>query len=237
MTRRSLLIAGGAAAFVLGLPRLLRFAAPLPAAAPVPGLPGFARIELGEISLPPALAGIGGTAGHAAPGLRQDLEAALFGPVRPGTVPVAVFTDVNCPNCRQISPQLLDWARNRTERVTVAWHELPLLGPTSESAARAALAAGLQGAYLEVHERLMQSRFRPSPAYLRDFAAAAGIDAAQMAAQMEGPEVEAALDRARGLARLFAIPGTPTLAIGRTLVIGAPGGAQMERLLRRAAAA
>ncbi|WP_172326821.1 DsbA family protein [Mangrovicoccus sp. HB161399] len=241
LSRRSLLLAAGAAAAVLGVPRALRHFAPLPPAEPIPGLPGFRRIESGGITLPPALAGMEGSTsagiGAEIAAVRRDPAAALFGAPRPGTVPVAVFTDVNCPNCRQIEPLLLDWAENRQDRASMAWHELPLLGPTSESAARAALAAGLQGGYLPVHARLMQSRFRPSPAYLRDLAQAAGLDADRMAADMQGPEVEAALRHARALAHVFAIPGTPALAIGRTLAIGALGDAQMNRLLSRAATA
>ncbi|WP_108260468.1 thioredoxin domain-containing protein [Mangrovicoccus ximenensis] len=55
-------------------------------------------------------------------------------------------------------------------------------------------------------------------------------------AAAEGPEVEAQLRRSRALAHVFAIPGTPALAVGRTLVLGVPSAAQLERLLARAAA-
>lgn len=236
LTRRTVLSLAGLAGFALGAPALLRQIAPLPQARPLARFPGFERLDTGTLNTPLATLG---TAAQRPPEARlaaihADPEAALFHTTRPNTVPIAVFTDVNCPNCRALSATFVAWATERTD-LDITFHELPLLGPTSASAARLALAAELQGGYLAVHHRLMQSRFRPSPAFIRDVAADAGLDAARLSADLTAPEVEARLNQSAALAYAMGIPGTPAMVIGRTLVVGALDVRQINRLIRRAA--
>lgn len=238
LTRRSLGVLAVAGAVVIGTPKLLRLAAPLPETRPMRDLPGFEVVRSGPLtSNSPALAGIDrrdAPPDQEIAAIRANPAATLFDAPQPGRVPLAVFTDVNCPNCRQISATLAAWIHDDSQPIHVTWHELPLLGPTSLTAARAALAAGMQGAYLSVHEQMMQSRFRPSPAYIRDLAATAGIDADQMFEDMPSPEVDRQLARSKALAYVFGIPGTPAMVIKNTLVIGALSETHLRRMIRQA---
>lgn len=233
-------LAGGAAALAaawFGWPHLRSRVAPLFAGGfdfePVPGMPGFRRIAGGATSGASPFVGLDrpGPRTEAPP---DDLCAALFG-ARPaeGVVPIAMFTDYNCPYCRILTGTLNGIVERSDGAVRVRWHEWPLLGGASSLAARASLAADLQGAYAAFHDRLMRSRFVPTPAYVSDLARRAGIDAARLRADMDGPEVSRRLAETAALAGMFGFPGTPSLVVGRTVAVGAIGDGRLEALIAR----
>ncbi len=80
------------------------------------------------------------------PSRRRSLCTDLFGPdPPPDRVPVAIFTDYACPYCRTLEAQLD--ADAEALGLAIRRHELPILGPSSVTAARGALAAARQGRY------------------------------------------------------------------------------------------
>lgn len=145
----------------------------------------------------------------------------------PGIVPAAYFSDYNCAYCRALGPRL-----EALQGVHVTLHELPLLGEGSTILARAALAANLQEAYWPFHQALMSTP-RPSPEAIIPVALDLGLDPDRLRADMDAPEVAAALARSEALAALFGIYATPALVIGRTLVIGAVAAVTLDRLTDR----
>jgi protein-disulfide isomerase len=203
---------------------------------PIDGLPGWRLLEFDGVSSPTA-----GIAGAALLGLENSgdpvepmpasrLCATLFKP-KEGKVPVAAFSDFFCPYCRTQIPRLAERAQKRDASITINWHELPLLGPTSEIAARAAVAAGLQGGYPEFQARLFASSFRPTAIYLAEVASAAGLGPGQILLDMDGQVVESRLMRSRAAARTLGIYGTPALVVGRTLVMGKIFERDLDRLI------
>ena len=117
----------------------------------------------------------------------------------------------------------------------IAWHEWPLLGPVSEVAAKAALAAKRQGAYPAFHDALMRGAFVPTPAFLQALAGRIGIDPQRMLADMESAGVAREIAETRALADLFGFFGTPSMVVGRTLVTGEIGDAALRALIAREA--
>ncbi len=116
--------------------------------------------------------------------------------------------------------ELLDAARQDGE-IDIIWHDWPILGRASLLAARAALAAEMQGGRDAMHARLLRSAFEPNGAWLTSVSASLGLDAARLIADMDGPFVMARLSRAAALARLFGFRGTPSLVAGRSALEGA----------------
>ncbi len=158
----------------------------------------------------------------------DDRCASLFGAATraDGAVPIAYFFDYQCPICRRLTPVL------RTLRgVQISWHDLAGLGPTSEVAARATIAAGAQGAYELFHDRLMRARFQANDGYVRALAESVGIDADQLIADMQDPNVERRMWLSRAPANKFGMIGTPGMVIGRTVVIGDIDVRDMTRLI------
>lgn len=135
-------------------------------------------------------------------------------------VPMASFSDYYCPYCRVQTKRLAILTDEMPDKVAVAWHELPLLGDNSDLAAKAALAAKRQGAYLAFHERLMKTPFQASREYLDRLSDDIGVDNAQLIRDMDSAEIERELENSAALARVFRFVGTPALVIGKTVVQG-----------------
>lgn len=161
--------------------------------------------------------------------VERNLCSTLFEDTGTGDVPVASFSDYNCPYCRILTRDLGRIAQEGG--VTVSWHELPLLGETSIAAAKAALAAKRQGAYTEFHERLLRTAFVTTPEFLRLIADDIGVDYEQLRRDIDSPKIEDELERSKALAQIFRFSATPAMVVGRTVVIGVVGEARLRSLI------
>ncbi|MEY8829600.1 DsbA family protein [Sedimentitalea sp. XS_ASV28] len=225
LRRRDILIAAGLVGATIALPRLANLFRPEFTFEPIPGLPGFRRISgQAQSSAPPVFSGIEPVDARDIQRRRDvasDPCGAAFGSQRwpDGHVPVAVFTDYNCPYCPALSAIVIDLITSGAP-VSVTWHDLPVLGPRSEAAARAAIAADAQGRYLPVHEHLMRAVLRPGSQALRSLAERFDLDADRFLRDEAGPETRERLAHSDAVAKSFGIFGTPSMLVGRTLVIG-----------------
>lgn len=157
----------------------------------------------------------------------EDLCAALFDATSADTVPVAFFTDHYCPNCRSMAETL-----DQLDGIAVTRHELPVLGEASVLAARAALAAGLQGGRDAFHARMRRAAFAPTEAYMRDLAEGIRLDPDRLIADISGPKVTAALGEDVDLAASLGFSAVPVTVIGRTVLVGDIPGATARAVLR-----
>lgn len=221
-TRRTVLTLSAVGAAVWGTNAAIRwFRAPGMEFEDIPDLPPFRRLAGGDYTRAAFDPLIGLNTQSAPPPAIPDAAicAALFANTRPGTVPVAAFTDYFCPLCRGQNAFL--WDREAAGEITLTWHELPLLSDQSEPAARVALAADLQGAYRAIHDRMTRARFAPTDAYIASLAEGAGLDSARLTADLQAPEVTNRINTALALGARFRFFGTPALVMGRTAVLGA----------------
>lgn len=171
-----------------------------------------------------------------------DICAALFadpgdptaGPAD-AAVTIVEFFDYQCPYCRTASAYLRD-VQTQDPRVRVVYKEWPLLGPASEQAARAALAAARQGRYPEFHKTLMQTRGVPSEDLFRYAATEAGIDPDRLLWDMKSDDIGTALRRNDHLAKRLGFTGIPSFVVGRTIVQGALTRSELEKLIELEAA-
>lgn len=163
----------------------------------------------------------------------QNICDALYGglALSSSQVPIASFSDYYCPYCRVQTKRLAEFSKTASDEIAVAWHELPLLGETSNMAARAALAAKRQGAYVEFHDRLMKSPFRASPEYLEQLATDLGVNKDQLVRDMASDGVARELEDSSALSRLFAFVGTPALVVGRTVIQGQVNDATLREII------
>ena len=149
-----------------------------------------------------------------------------------GDVTLVEFFDYRCAYCRRVVSSmraLLDEDRD----LRVVFKELPVLGPDSERAARAALASRRQGGYLPFHFALMAAEDL-SLQGIRAAAEAVGLDPDRLEADMSAPEVNAAIQANYALANELGIEGTPAFVIGTQLIPGAVDKARLEQLIREA---
>jgi protein-disulfide isomerase len=146
-------------------------------------------------------------------------------------VPIASFSDYNCPICRVTTRRIAGAAPVRDGTARVTWHELPILGETSVLAAKAALAADNQRAYAACQDRLLRSAFQPTDGYVDALASDLGLDRDRLARDMGNPDIKARIDRSLAVRDLFGFRGTPAILVGRTVVEGDIGEATLSRLI------
>lgn len=138
-------------------------------------------------------------------------------------VTVVEFFDYRCGYCKRS----LDWVRALPEeydgQVRVVFKELPIFGGISETAALAALAAGKQGKYVEMHTGLMRIKSNDdlTEANIDAVAQAAGINVAKMRADMKSIAVQQQLSDMKALGQNLAVGGTPGFFIGEQHIEGA----------------
>lgn len=144
-----------------------------------------------------------------------------------GSVTMVEFFDYQCGFCKRMHADK-DTAVANDGDVRIVYKELPILGPMSEVASRAALAARAQDKYLEMHNALMTHNGRLSEAVIFDYARKLGLDVDQLRAEMQSEAVGEVLATNRSLARALNITGTPALIIGDGLYPGAMTLAELE---------
>jgi protein-disulfide isomerase len=166
--------------------------------------------------------------------MRADLCSGLLGePPAAGVVVIASFSDYNCPFCRVLTKRLSDLESRSGGDMRITWHELPMLGPTLISAARAALAADMQGAYAAFHKRLMRGRSVATPEFLALLARDIGVDGDRLLSDMESDAVSDRLRNTETVARIFGFIGTPALVVGGTIVVGTVSEAVIAALVEQ----
>lgn len=150
-----------------------------------------------------------------------------------GDVTLVEFFDYNCPYCRQVAPTVTDLIADDPD-LRVVYKEFPILGPGSEFAARAALAAEKQGMYGPFHHALMNAQERVTEDSVLGIARRVGLDPERLVRDMTDPAIEAAIARNVELANALGIRGTPAFVIGDQVVPGAVDRSTLEKLIGRA---
>jgi protein-disulfide isomerase len=235
------LVAAGAW-FLLRRPAGSAPAAPVSATAP--GLPSSAAAGNTQLTpVPGALgtvsaAGGGETYRGQPAGVTSDGDHVLG----PASAPVTliVFSDYQCPNCRQFAVDVLPWLTERwmpTGLVRVVYRDFVVRGPESQQAAEAAQCAGEQGHFWAYHDLLFQAQHGENagafaPEALRALAAGAGLDADALMACVQTGRQRGRVEAATTFARQQGFEGTPAYVINGRPTSGAIPVARWEELFR-----
>ena len=110
-----------------------------------------------------------------------------------GDVTVVEFFDYRCGYCKQFYTALNE-VIDEDDNVRVVFKELPVLGPSSVLAARAAIAASRQNLYNDFHKRMMESKGSFDESQLFDIAEDVGLDVVRLKKDMELRGVQGILD-------------------------------------------
>jgi protein-disulfide isomerase len=166
---------------------------------------------------------------------RQELQRTPDDPVigNPnGDVTVVEFFDYRCPYCKSVAPGFIE-LYEKDGKARLVLKEFPILGPESEFAAKAALAAQKQGKYRDLHLAMMTFKGKLTNDDVRQLAAQAGIDVLKLEQDMQDPAITETINRNYALAEALGIKGTPAFIIGDELV---PGAITTEEMQKRIAA-
>jgi protein-disulfide isomerase len=133
-----------------------------------------------------------------------------------GDVVLVEFFDYACGFCRKSNADV-DRLLREDPKLKVVWREWPVLGPDSEAAARASLAAAQAGRFKPFHDALYAAG-RPSSDAVAKASAAVGLSGSLPAAA-----ADAELGRNFQLARNIEATGTPVFVVGDQIFQGAVG--------------
>ena len=135
-------------------------------------------------------------------------------------VTIVEFFDYRCGPCRA-SMETVNALPDRYDgQVRVVFKEFPILSPESREAALAALAAGRQGKYIEMHREFMKSPTQFSEADIVKIARDLGLDMDRWTKDRKDKALRDQIDETYDLAQTIGANATPTFVIGDTLFSG-----------------
>jgi protein-disulfide isomerase len=135
-------------------------------------------------------------------------------------VTLVEFADYQCPSCghytQNTEPQLLkDYVS--TGKLKYVYGDLPLpMHPQAAKAAEAALCAGDQGKYWEMHDLLYANQHALQPAYFPGYVKTAGLDATVFQKCLDSGKFSAQVYKSFADAERTGFIGTPSFALGLT---------------------
>ncbi|PSL00582.1 protein-disulfide isomerase [Murinocardiopsis flavida] len=166
-----------------------------------------------------------------------EADPALMRGSADAPVTMVVFGDYRCPYCATFAeeqqPVLVEKYVD-TGRLRLVWRDYPYRGAESEDAAVAARAAARQDRFWAYSDALYADTKAWRGAEAADFTRIArglGLDADRFAADLDDPELRAAVADDMDFALGLGVPGTPAFLINGEAFFGAqPIGAFNERI-------
>lgn len=145
--------------------------------------------------------------------------------IGPADAPVTLveFFDYRCGYCKRSMPFVQGLPEQYDNKVRVVFKEYPIFGGISEDAALAALAAGKQGKYYDMHVALMslKSNDELTQDKIDEVAEGLGVNVKKMRADMNSTTLKKQLDDMQKLGHALNLGGTPGFYIGDTAIEGA----------------
>ena len=165
--------------------------------------------------------------------LVADPASPTAGSVAPDAVTVVEFFDYRCGYCKRMAPAVAKLANGSKARIV--YKELPILGPDSIIASKAALAARKQGdVYTKFHQDMMALEGTITMAAIERVATKNNLDIAKLKADMEAPEIQAQISATQKLAESIGVNATPSFVIGNELYTGAMEEAELQANIAKA---
>jgi protein-disulfide isomerase len=157
-----------------------------------------------------------------------------------GDVTLVEFFDYSCGYCKRALPDLLTLLKDDT-KLKIVLKELPILGPGSLDAARVAIAVRMQDPggqkYIAFHQELLGSPGSASREKALAAATGQGLDMTRLEQDMASDEITATIKEDVQLASAIGITGTPGYVVGKDVILGAVGIAELKRQVDAARAA
>jgi protein-disulfide isomerase len=134
----------------------------------------------------------------------------------PTDAPVVLveFADFECPFCAMEAPVLEKTWQAHQGNLRFVYKFFPLSAhPHGESAARAAIAAGNQGKFWEMHDMLFANRDHLEAADIDGYAKSLGMDVSKMHTDMQSQATTDRIDRDKKLGESVGVQGTPSIFV------------------------
>ena len=140
-------------------------------------------------------------------------------------VTIVEFSDLQCPFCSRFHAPLFETAKAFPNDVKVVFKNFPLpFHPNARPAAKAALAAGLQGKYYEMIALLLQNQNALSDDKYKELAGQLGLKVDQFLKDLKGRDAdfEKKISADMELGSKVNVQGTPTYFVNGKMTHGLP---------------
>ncbi len=158
-------------------------------------------------------------------------------PVRgPDDAPVTIveFSDFQCPFCTRVHPTLLRLLEDYPQSVRLAFKHFPLdFHQDAPLAHRASIAAGNQGRFWEMHDRIFANGRDLSRETLMSHARALGLDMSRFVTDLDAEATGQRMRADIAEGNRLGITGTPTFYINGRVVAGAQPYENFRALVER----
>lgn len=176
--------------------------------------------------------------------VNQQLDAvahakdAMGRPARGAAMPLVTiveYSDYECPFCMRVEPILDRLLTEYPDSVRIVFSHNPLpFHKNAKLASQAAIAAGNQGKFWEMHKMLFENQKNISQRSVIAFADKLGLDLARFQNDLDAPETLAVIERDIEEGVAHNISGTPNFLINGELVTGAQPYAAFKSAVERA---
>jgi Na+:H+ antiporter, NhaA family len=152
--------------------------------------------------------------------LRGSLDAA---------VTLVEYADFQCPYCGDAYPVVLELLERFRDRLRFVFRHLPMpeLHPHAPAAAEAAEAAGAQGRFWEMHDRLFTHQLELGDADLRGHAQAIGLDLERFDRELRERVHARRVEEDAGSGARSGVPSTPRFFINGVIHLGSSSRAEL----------
>jgi protein-disulfide isomerase len=130
-------------------------------------------------------------------------------------VTVVEFSDYQCPFCGQAEVLVKQVIETYPKDVRLVYKQFPLtsIHPNAMPASKAALAAGRQGKFWEMHHLIFDNQRQLGPEKYTELAEKLELDVPQFQKDMESPEILAQINREMQEGKAADVTGTPTIFV------------------------
>jgi protein-disulfide isomerase len=135
---------------------------------------------------------------------------------------VVIFSDFQCPFCKRVEPQLSQLEKEYSGKVHMVWKNYPLpFHNNAEPAAEAAMAAGEQGKFWEMHDKLFENNTALDRANLEKYAQDLGLNMAKFKADLDAQKYKDQIQSDTKEGQAVGVNGTPAVFINGRKINGA----------------
>lgn len=143
----------------------------------------------------------------------------------PKNAPVTIyeFSDFQCPYCSRANNTLQEAFKEYPGKIQIVFKAFPLpFHKEAEPAHRAALAAGQQGKFWEMHDKIFSDqKALKTPGVLDKYAQELGLNMAKYNKAMESAELKKQVQDEMAMGKSVGVRGTPAFFINGTRLVGA----------------
>jgi protein-disulfide isomerase len=133
-----------------------------------------------------------------------------------------IFSDFQCPFCSRVEPTLKQMEKDYAGKARFVWKNYPLpFHNNAMPAAEAAMAAGAQGKFWEMHDKLFANQTALDRPSLEKYAQELGLDMAKFKADLDTDKYKSIIEAESKEGSAVGVQGTPAVFINGRKIGGA----------------